>query len=229
MLLDAGGTLIAERSSRAALYAQAAREAGLEVDEPGMRLWMDRTLAGLAPRERGHFRYTLGWFSVFIERLFVDGLGLERGRLAALQESLFARFSDPGTFRVVPGAAGLLEALAARDLRAGVVSNWSPALPGLLEGLGLAGRLDFVVVSALEGCEKPGAEIFRRALARAGVSADAALHAGDDPERDVQGARAAGILPVLVGPPLGRPGEDRDCVRVEDLFALRRFIEAGRA
>ncbi len=224
MLLDAGGTLIAERSSRAALYTQAALEVGLQVDEPGMRRWMDRTHAALSPRENGHFRYSDGWFAVFIERIFADGLGLERERLAGLREALFARFSDPRTFRVRPGAGALLEALAERGLRVGVVSNWSPALPGLLSGLGLAGALDFTVVSSLEGCEKPEAEIFRRALERAGVQAEAALHAGDDPERDVQGARAAGILPVLVGPP-SRPMEGAEgCDQVDDLIALRSWI-----
>ena len=103
-----------------------------------------------------------------------------------------------------------------------MVSNWSPALPGLLEGLGLGPHLDFVVVSACEGCEKPEPEIFERALARAGVPAAAALHAGDDVGKDVHGARSVGILPVLVGPAALPPGET--CARVEDLWALARLI-----
>jgi len=222
VLLDAGGTLLRERKSRAALYAEAARAADLDVDEERMREWMYRTHAQLPRRLDGHFRYSRGWFEAFIERVFVDGLGLDPAGLPGVVEALFARFGDPATFRLLPGALELVAGLRRRGLRVGVVSNWSPALPGLLEGLGLGPHLDFAVVSACEGCEKPEREIFERALARAGVPAAAALHAGDDPVKDVQGARSAGILPVLVGRAQLPPGET--CARAQDLWALERLI-----
>ena len=187
-----------------------------------MRTEMYRTHGELGRSEDGHFRYSRGWFERFIERVFCGRLGLAPALLPGVVEGLFARFSDPRTFRLLPGADELVASLRGRGLRVGVVSNWSEALPGLLEGLGLGARLDFVVVSALEGCEKPEVEIFQRALARAGVPAAEALHAGDDPVKDVQGARAAGILPVLVGP--ASPPPEASCARVDDLFALERLI-----
>lgn len=226
VLLDAGGTLLRERRSRAALYAEVARAAGLAMDEERMSAWMYRTHAELPRSLDGHFRYSRAWFAAFIRRIFVDGLGLPPGALGGVRQALFERFSDPASFTLLPGAAELVAGLAARGLRVGVVSNWSEALPGLLEGLGLARHLDFVVVSALESCEKPEPEIFERALARAGVPAARALHAGDDFGRDVQGARAAGILPVLVGPAALPPGES--CERVDDLWALARRIGETR-
>lgn len=221
VFLDAGGTLLRERSSRAAIYAEAAREAGLDVGELEMRERMYRIHAAL-PRSVGpHFRYSRGWFRAFIEGLFVGELGLPPGRLPPLAERLFERFADPGTYTLLPGAAGLVEGLARRDLCVAVVSNWSEALPGLLQGLGLARHLRFSVVSALEGCEKPEPEIFERALARAGVPPSLALHAGNDVERDVRGARAAGILPVLVN---GMAPPSEACARAADLFELERLI-----
>jgi putative hydrolase of the HAD superfamily len=222
VFLDAGGTLLCERSSRAALYAEAAREAGLDVGELEMRERMYRTHAALPRRLGKHFRYSHGWFEAYIEALFVQGLGLAPERLPALAERLFQRFSDPRSFTLLPGATQLVEGLARRGVCVAVVSNWSEALPGLLAGLGLGPYLRFSVVSSLEGCEKPEPEIFERALARAGADPSTALHAGNDVERDVRGARAAGILPVLVNR-VDPPSES--CERVDDLFALERLIQ----
>jgi len=222
VFLDAGGTLLCERSSRAALYAEAAREAGLDIGELEMRGWMYRIHEALPRRVGNHFRYSHGWFEAYIEALFVRGLGLAPERLPALAETLFQRFSDARNFTLLPGALQLVESLAHRGLCVAVVSNWSEALPGLLEGLGLGPALRFSVVSSLEGCEKPEREIFARALERAGADPSATLHAGNDVERDVRGARAAGILPVLVNR-VAPPSET--CERVDDLFALERLIQ----
>src|SRR5207247_11299986 len=64
--------------------------------------------------------------------------------------------------------------------------------------LGLSRRVDFVLASAIERAEKPDREMFERALARAGARPEEALHAGDDLEKDVLGARRAGLSSVLV-------------------------------
>jgi len=45
---------------------------------------------------------------------------------------------------------------------------------------------------------KPAAEPFRHALARLGLSAAGCVCAGDDPVRDIAGARAVGIRTVRV-------------------------------
>jgi putative hydrolase of the HAD superfamily len=221
VFLDAGGTLLAEHRPRAAIYAEIARAHGLDVSEPSMRELMYRTHAELPRSVGAHFRYSEGWFAAFIARIYQEGLRLPPSELSAVQGELFARFADPASFRAFPGARELLATLRARGLAVGVVSNWSERLPEVLDGLGLSAGLDFVLVSALERCEKPEPEIFRRALARAGVDAARAVHAGDDVTRDVHGARGVGILPVLVD----RSGSaDVDAARVRDLFELERWI-----
>ena len=201
LFLDFGGTLAREVPSRHEIYAAEARGAGIEIDEDGMRALMARAHGELPVAIDGVYRYGDRWFEAFIERIFHGHLGLPEARLAGLRERLFGRFSDAATFRLFPGARELLEAARAAGLRLGVVSNWSAALPKLLEGLGLAPHLDVVVCSAIEGCEKPQGAIFELALARCRVAPGAALHAGDDPERDVRGALAAGLRAVLVDHP----------------------------
>jgi putative hydrolase of the HAD superfamily len=87
------------------------------------------------------------------------------------------------------------------------VSNWDVSLHGVLEQTGLAPLIDAVVTSAEFGAAKPDPAIFAHALELAGARAKDAVHAGDDVEADVHGARAAGIEPVLVARD-GEPGPE---------------------
>jgi putative hydrolase of the HAD superfamily len=110
-------------------------------------------------------------------------------------------------FRPYPEVPGVLRALRDRGTRLVVVSNWDVSLHGVLEQTGLAPLIDAVVTSAEFGAAKPDPAIFAHALELAGARAKDAVHAGDDVEADVYGARAAGIEPVLVARD-GEPGPE---------------------
>jgi putative hydrolase of the HAD superfamily len=173
----------------------------------------------------GAFRYSDPWFRVYIESIFGERLGMLPGAVAEVEEELFARFEDPRTFRLYPGAVELFEELRRLQLGVGIVSNWSPRLEKILAGLELEGFLDFVLCSSIEGVEKPDSAIFARALERAGVSAGEALHVGDHPVKDVQGALQAGIDAVLIDH-RGRHEEPAEArwTRVGGLDELRSYI-----
>jgi len=196
--VDVGNTLVREVPSRFAIYAECARSHGIEVGTPDMAALMRRAHAEIPSRVGGAFRYTDPWFAAYIERIFHHHLGVERALMPDLSRALFARFADPATFELHLGALEILEAARARGLVVGVISNWSARLPGLLQALGVAERVDFVLCSAILELEKPDPEIFLRALHLAGVRPDEALHAGDDLEKDVLGAQRVGIHAVLV-------------------------------
>ncbi len=206
LFVDIGNTLVRERPSRFEIYAAAARAHGRGLDEDAMQTLMRRAHGELPATIEGAFRYTDGWFEAYIERIFHTHLGLPREELPELSRALFARFSDPGTFELLPGALELLDGVRARGLRVGVISNWSTRLPRLLERLGVAERVDFVLCSAIERAEKPDPYLFERALELARVRPDEALHAGDDLEKDVLGARRAGLRAVLVDHAAQRAG-----------------------
>ena len=80
----------------------------------------------------------------------------------------------------------------ARDYRLFALSNGNADLARCGVGeyfeLGLAARE--------AGMLKPDPRIFAILLERAGLAAHEAVHVGDDAEADVEGARAAGVLPV---------------------------------
>ncbi len=77
-----------------------------------------------------------------------------------------------------------------------MISNWDQRLPLLLKRLGLTPFFDAVVTSSEVGVEKPDGRIFTEALRRLEVEPGEALHVGDSPLDDVEGAIAAGMEAV---------------------------------
>jgi putative hydrolase of the HAD superfamily len=123
-------------------------------------------------------------------------------------------------FRPYHEVPAVLAALRARGAAIVVVSNWDVSLHDVLERTDLRRLVDGVVTSAEFGAAKPDPRIFRRALEIAGAAPGEALHAGDDVDADVAGARAAGIEPVLVARD-GAPAPDgvRTVCTLEGLLA----------
>ena len=172
--LAAHGVEVGEDEARAAVLAEIElyrREHGAAGDA--------ESLAALRRRCAGVVRDTLD----------VDGLGLADLVPVVVDSFAFHPFAE------VPA---VLDALRARGHALAVVSNWDVSLHEVLERTGLATRLDAVVVSAELGAAKPDPLPFRRALELLGAEAPDALHAGDQLDEDVAGARAAGVAPVLV-------------------------------
>jgi putative hydrolase of the HAD superfamily len=101
-------------------------------------------------------------------------------------------------FEAFPDASPALAALREQGVKLIVVSNWDVSLESVLERTGLAPLLDDVVSSAAAGARKPDPAIFEVALELAGCEPGEALHVGDTPEEDVEGARAAGIRALLI-------------------------------
>lgn len=93
-----------------------------------------------------------------------------------------------------PAVRAALEALRGRGLRLGLVTNGAGNHQReKLEKTGLADLFEAIVISGEVGVRKPDPAIFTKALEQLGVSASSALHVGDDPERDVDAARKAGL------------------------------------
>lgn len=105
---------------------------------------------------------------------------------------------DALRFFAYPDAAPALTALRDAGIARVVVSNWDWSLHERLEETGLAPLVDGALASAVVGAAKPDGAIFDAALALAGARPDQAWHVGDTPDVDVDGARAAGLRPILI-------------------------------
>ncbi len=75
-----------------------------------------------------------------------------------------------------------------------------PHVRSLLSDLRLAPFFAAVVISGEVGVKKPSPDIFAPALARTGLAPQDVLYVGDT-AKDVEGARAAGLRPVLIRRP----------------------------
>lgn len=128
------------------------------------------------------------------------------GRLAPrVVEALVHAYSNPAL--VVPPAVDdsaktALEELVARDLILCVVSN-TMRTPGevlrkILAHYGLLEPFTVLTFSDECGIRKPDPEIFHLTLRQVGVPAEEAVHVGDDPVLDVEGARDAGMRVIQV-------------------------------
>jgi putative hydrolase of the HAD superfamily len=90
-----------------------------------------------------------------------------------------------------------LNRLAAEGLRLGVVSNAGPSLELRHRHMGLRDYFDPFVISAVVGHEKPGREIYERALDQAGLNPDETVFV-DDVEENVQVARDLGMTALTI-------------------------------
>jgi putative hydrolase of the HAD superfamily len=102
------------------------------------------------------------------------------------------------------GARGALETMAERGILLALVSN-TARTPGevvrtILDLAGLLPLFRVLTFSDECGIRKPARGIFHRALKELAVSPEAAVHVGDDPVLDVEGARDAGMGVIQVIP-----------------------------
>lgn len=110
-----------------------------------------------------------------------------------------SRSAAPSSLRC--GAIELLQALAARNLRLGAISN--TVQPGrfmrqaMIER-GLAEFFDVQIYSSDAGVAKPHPTIFRMALDALDIAAGQAAYVGDRLEADVAGAQHMGMKGVLI-------------------------------
>jgi putative hydrolase of the HAD superfamily len=234
VLLDAGDTLLGPRESFGAVYARVLRNLGAPLPaasiERGLRAcWADINRAHTPGVDRygmfpgGEEAYWLRFVEGALAR--TPGAPTDAGFAGRALDPLREAFRDPSTWHVFDDVVPALDALRASGARLAIVSNWDSRLPALLEALDLARWFDTIVVSHLEGIEKPSPELFLRAVRRLGGSPGEALHVGDVPELDGAGAQAAGIASVLVDRQ-GRLAPEHGALT--DLASLPEIARRGR-
>ena len=99
----------------------------------------------------------------------------------------------------MPGADSLIRYLNETGIRTGVISNngWSgDALRDRFDRLLPENRFEFILSSADYMIRKPDRRLFEVALLKADLPPEKVWFCGDSYEKDVVGARSAGIFPV---------------------------------
>ena len=209
VLLDVLGTLVELESPGPALREEIERRTGVDVGD-------ERANAAFAAEITYYLAHHMeGRDMEAVERLR-DRCAEEIRRTLALDDLDHATAREAMLaalrFRAFPDALPLLHVLKERQVRVVAASNWDASLPDGLGQTGLLPYLDGAVSSAVVGSAKPDPAVFHAALELVGCEPDEALHVGDSPASDVEGARAAGIQValldrhgVLAEPPPGVP------------------------
>lgn len=132
---------------------------------------------------------------------------------------------DALRFEAFPDAEPALRHLREAGMALVVVSNWDVSLHEVLARTGLRPLVDAAISSAEVGSAKPDRAIFALALALARSEAAATWHVGDSIQADVEGARRAGIVPVLIDrDPRSEPLRDAGVRRIASLAELAALV-----
>ena len=178
--------------ARRAVWAESLRDSGCSPQRA--QTWANRIDRAAEEAELD------GWSPSWAER--VDrwshriGVRLDADRLA----DRFVTKVPLNQVHVAPGAPKALDQLRRRGFRLAIVSNVTheppEAIHGILAKHKLDRRFDAVVLSTDVGRAKPRREPFRSALTQLGAAPGRTVHIGDA-AADFQGARGAGIRPLL--------------------------------
>jgi putative hydrolase of the HAD superfamily len=170
---------------------------------------VERYLAGHAKRAKLNPELAIAYKSRFWS--LDDNGSRARADLFALLSAEFPVIGSPehqladfiehgfATCEWIDGAETVLAWCRTAGLRTAIITNGSSGMQrAKLRALGLADRVDAILVSEEEGISKPSAEIFHRAAGRLGVRPAQCVFVGDNPIADVDGSRRAGMLDVWI-------------------------------
>jgi putative hydrolase of the HAD superfamily len=224
VFFDAGDTLLAPYPSFEGRFVQVAAAAGVPLEEAAVQAAFAAAIRRAVwpgdpadPATQRQF-----WLGFYVDVLGDLGYGGDREPLA---DELFAAFSDPAAYKLFDDVRPALRALSARGLKLGVISNFEPWLERVLELEGVRDCFAATAISGVLGVAKPEPGIFQWAVQAAGVDAGACLHVGDSIDADVEGARAVGMVPVLIDRHARMP--EAEGLRVETLAELVELVEGG--
>ena len=203
--LDAGFTLIAPRSTLGEALRGVLGEHGHEITDervreawevadrwfwddyhrPGNDTWGDDAKIDAAWRQ---------YHALMLGELGVQDPDRLIGTILAAQYA-------PESWELYPDVLPAVHELRELGMRLGILSDWGSNLQPIVEGLGLAAELDFVIASGSVGLSKPDPAFFGLAITRAGVPPGAALMVGDSYRADILGAESAGMDAILIRRP----------------------------
>jgi putative hydrolase of the HAD superfamily len=221
VLLDAGNTLVFVDSRRVvpvlleagadeaeALYYEAERDAR-------MALSIARG-QGVTGHEDQFWRDYVG--------TIVRRVGVPEARMVEVSETLRRMHHEDHLWtHVQEGTVEAIVRMREMRYRLGVVSNADGRVAALLQRLGLAELVEFVIDSHVVGVSKPDPRIFRMGADRLGLEPGQCLYVGDLYAIDVLGARAAGLQPLLLDP-FGRLAQWDDVERIASVAELPEWL-----
>jgi HAD superfamily hydrolase (TIGR01549 family) len=203
VLFDLDETLIPEDEPLAAAY-RAVVDGDVDEFRAGLRARWQREAPCPEYRARVQVSASDGLIAEFSgdgDELAAIRAYLPEFRAGAFPDGLLERWQRVRveTQTAYPHAAEVLSGLRRQKVRLALVTNGASDLQRRKLALaGLDGYFEVVVASCDAGIAKPDPAIFNAALEALGVDAADAVMVGNDRERDIEGAVAAGIRALWI-------------------------------
>lgn len=131
-------------------------------------------------------------------RRIVEEMGGTGDRLNECAREIYREWAANQHFFLYDDVPAVLQQLAARGLKLGLISNSHRCLSSFQQHFELDGLISAAVSSSEHGYMKPHPSIFESALTLAGVSAAESVMVGDSLSHDIEGALRVGMRGVLV-------------------------------
>lgn len=188
--VDAAHTLLKPREPVGITYARAARQRGIDADP----VRVEQRFRAALREQAAAGRVQSGDGRAFWSPVVKTAVDADDD---VLVEQLWAHYLEPRAWWVDVQALQVLGQIARQGVKLGIISNWDTRLRTLYNRFALDRMFPVLICSAEVELEKPDPAIFGAACLAAGVSPSEAIHVGDDPVNDVDGANRAGLVGLL--------------------------------
>jgi putative hydrolase of the HAD superfamily len=196
-------------------YAQFAARFGIAVDRSRFSAAV-RAASSILDEAQEHV-YD-GEVFVRYTRRIVEGMGGTGERLDDCAREIYREWAANQHFFLYDDVAPVLNELARRAVKIGLISNSHRCLSSFQQHFELEGLIAAAVSSSEHGYMKPHPSIFEAAITLAGVTAAESVMVGDSLSHDIDGARRVGMRGVLLHRSDDRPP-------VTDVPVIRRMGE----
>ena len=182
----------------------------LRAKEKGLRFL---TQHHLVTTEEAEYEQFCQYYSIISDEL---GLGLSEEQKKRIARD---RATNMRNYIPYPEIQEVLETLS-KTHRLGIISDTWPSIDRQLEYLGISRFFSFRTYSCYTGVFKPDRRMYTDALEKSGVPAEEAVFIDDVP-RNLDGAAALGIMPILIA---ANPVSDVETpyLKIKDLRELIR-------
>ena len=200
IFLDAMGTLFDLKTSVGEIYQDFARKYGVKLNSEQIQTAFIKSFKSASPLAFLPNKLTIikqqeyNWWKQVVATTFEQLIAPEKfADFDAFFDEVYLYFEMKEPWYVFPDTLDSLKRWSDRGIELGVISNFDSRLIKVLNRLELDQFFTSTTISSMAGFAKPEANIFQIALAKHDVRCEAALHIGDNPVEDYEGAINAGL------------------------------------
>ena len=226
VFFDVGGTLIRPEPSVGGVYQKAGQPFGLkatdtELQDAFRNAWKDHVGFGIPSPENlidDEARTRARWRSLVEDVL--DRINFHGDRDGCFN-AFYDAFAQRESWQIFDDVEPVLKGLVERGIPKGIISNWDVRLPPLLDTLKLTQHFDPILVSALEGLEKPNPKIFLRGCEKVSTKPAEVIYVGDLFEFDIAPTEKLGMKAFLID----RKDQDKSPYAISSLLEILDYLD----